>query len=218
MTSSSENNDVCVHFGDEEEGEGFHTLPRVTEPCLVVGWVLRAPWFSPSFCCRLSCRPSLHVHKSASWSCHFSKSTCDFVRGRVGTYHEISFTAAGLDLWGPCCQSSPLSCCVGLCNTSLQPHTQTPAGWGEEWEEGGRYGSPTKAKTVSNNKTQWPNHGTIGKKPFGLSLTQPYSLYHFRRGIPMNTLLAYTWFGCDGVGSFPIISKSVYFNNMFAIV
>lgn len=136
MTSSSESNDVCVHFGGGEEREGFHTLPRVTEPCLVVGQVLRAPWFSPSFCCRLSCRPSLHVHKSASWSCHFSKSTCDFVRGRVGTYHEISFTAAGLDLWGPCCQSSPLSCCVGCVILLFSPTPKHQLGGGEEGEVG----------------------------------------------------------------------------------
>lgn len=110
--------------------------------------------------------------------CHFSKSTCDFVKGRVGTYHEISFTAAGLDLGGPCCQSPSLSCCVGLCNTSLQPHTQTPAGRGEEWEEGGRYGTRAKTKTVSNNNTKWPNQGARGRKHFGLSLTQPHSLYH----------------------------------------
>lgn len=137
MTSSSEGNDLCVHFGVEEEWEGFHTLTKVTELCLVAGWVLRAPWFFPSSCCRLSCLRSLHVHKSASWSCHFSKSSCDFVRGRVGTYHEISFTAAGLDLWGPRCQSPSLSCCVGLCNNlSSAPHPNTSwvgGGVGRGW-------------------------------------------------------------------------------------
>lgn len=60
------------------------------------------------------------------WSCKFSKITCDFVRDRVGTYHEILFTAAGLDLWGPCCQSLALSGCAALCNSLFSaPHPDT---------------------------------------------------------------------------------------------
>lgn len=79
------------------------------------------------------------------WSCKFSKITCDFVRDRVGTYHEIPFTAAGLDLWGPCCQSLALPCCAALCNSFFSaPHPDTSwaggkvgrgRGWGA-WNPG----------------------------------------------------------------------------------
>lgn len=99
---------------------------------------------------------AIHLYKSASWFCSFSKITCDFVRARVGTCHEIPFTAAGSDLWGSCCQSLSLSCCVCCAIASPQLHTQTPAGQGEEWEEGGGVRNPRQE--VSNSKTKWPHH------------------------------------------------------------
>lgn len=61
-----------------------------------------------------------HVHKSATWSCNSSRTTCDFVRGRVGTYQEISFTAVGSVLWGPVARARPSL--AGWCAiTSLSP-------------------------------------------------------------------------------------------------
>lgn len=125
-----------LEFSKSERG----FIPRPgSQNTVVCSWSSEAPgslFFF--FCCRQCCLRATHVHKSASWSCHFSRTTCDFVRGRVGTYHEIPLTAAGLDLWGPCCQSLSLSCWVVLCNSlSSAPHPNTSwaargvgCGWG----------------------------------------------------------------------------------------
>lgn len=87
--------------------------------------VLKAPGFH--FLLQ-AIRNAIHLYKSVRWSCSFSKIACDFVRARVGTCHEIPFRAAGLDLWGSCCQSLSVSCCVCCAIASPQPHTQTLAG------------------------------------------------------------------------------------------
>lgn len=138
-----ENNYFRVHFGVTKEWQGSLASPGVIDTAgaeLVLTGPVVTFFF---FCCRL-CSPRVtHVHKSARWCCNFSKIACDFVRGRVGTYHEISFTAAGLDLWGPCCQSLSLSCCVALCNSlSSAPRPNTSwagggvgRGWGA-WDPG----------------------------------------------------------------------------------
>ena len=85
------------------------------------------------------------------------------ISSRVGWGHAIRFLLQQLD-WisgGLVAKACPfLAVCCAI--VSPQPHTQTPAGQGEEWEEGVGYG--TQAKRVSNNKTKWPNHCTLGKK------------------------------------------------------
>lgn len=43
MTSSSEGNDLCVHFGVEEEWEGVHTLTKVTGTLLSGGVGPKSP-------------------------------------------------------------------------------------------------------------------------------------------------------------------------------
>lgn len=76
----------------------------------------------------------------------------------AGWGHTMRFLLQQLDRisGGPVARSCPslaVWCCVIPC---AQPHTQTPAGQGEEWEGGGGGGNPAKAKTVSNRKeTLW---------------------------------------------------------------
>lgn len=121
-------------------GRGFPPCPG-SQNTGTVKLVLRAPgslfWLQAGL---LTFDVSVQISERSG---KFSKITCDFVRDRVGTYHEIPFTAAGLDLWGLFCQSLVLSCCAALCNSLFsapRPDTswaggRVGRGWGA-WNPG----------------------------------------------------------------------------------